>query len=104
MSPGLKRNNNQQAPSFQYIKGTSAGHVTELMVDFIKQLQENFMSRFDNYSVPKAIIAFVLDPLSIQPSPESSLLARKTLPSLNEATFQMELIDLQVSSHVSSAL
>ncbi|KAJ4942392.1 hypothetical protein JOQ06_012258 [Pogonophryne albipinna] len=43
---------------FSTLKSQALGQVTELMVDFIKQLRANFTSRFEDYSIPKDIIAF----------------------------------------------
>lgn len=73
------------------------------MVDFIKQLQANFKSRFEDYSILRDIIAFVCDPLTVR-SVDFSSLAKKAIPSLDETAFQLELIDFQTSSQVSDAL
>ncbi|KAL1279145.1 hypothetical protein QQF64_025818 [Cirrhinus molitorella] len=88
---------------FSTLKKQAMGQVTEIMVDFIKQLRTNFTSRFEDYSIPKDIIAFVRDPLSVRPGDFSSLV-KKTIPLLDEAAFQMELIDFQTSSLVTDAL
>ncbi|KAF3847450.1 hypothetical protein F7725_020478, partial [Dissostichus mawsoni] len=82
----------------------SQGQVTELMVDFIKQLRANFTSRFEDYSIPKDIIAFVRDPLTVRPSGDFTSQAKQMIPSLDEAALEMELIDFQTSSLVSDAL
>lgn len=74
------------------------------MVDFIKQLWAEFTSRFEDYSIPKDIIAFVRDPLTVQPSGDFPSLAKKSIPSLHEAAFEMESIDFQTTSLVSHAL
>ncbi|KAJ4935312.1 hypothetical protein JOQ06_016848 [Pogonophryne albipinna] len=80
------------------------GQVTELMVDFIKQLRANFTSRVEDYSIPKDIIAFVRDPLTVRPSGDFTSQAKQMIPSLDEAALEMELIDFQTSSLVSDAL
>ncbi|KAK1900506.1 Serine/threonine-protein kinase Nek3, partial [Dissostichus eleginoides] len=80
------------------------GQVTELMLDFIKQLRANFTSRFEDYSIPKDIIAFVRDPLTVRPSGDFTSQAKQMIPSLDEAALEMELIDFQTSSLVSDAL
>uniref|UniRef100_UPI00358F329E general transcription factor II-I repeat domain-containing protein 2A-like n=1 Tax=Myxine glutinosa TaxID=7769 RepID=UPI00358F329E len=89
---------------FSTLKTQAPGQVAELMVDFIKQLQVNFTSRFEDYSIPTDIIAFVCDPLTVRPSGDFSSLAKKIIPSLDEAALQMELIDFQTTSLVSNAL
>ncbi|KAK1894152.1 L-2-aminoadipate reductase large subunit [Dissostichus eleginoides] len=83
---------------------SQAGQVTELLVDFIKQLRANFTSRFEDYSIPKDIIAFVRDPLTVRPSGDFTSQAKQMIPSLDEAALEMELIDFQTSSLVSDAL
>ncbi|XP_071380293.1 SCAN domain-containing protein 3-like [Centroberyx affinis] len=88
---------------FSTLKSQGRGRVTGLMVDFIKQLQANFKSRFEDYSIPKDIISFVRDPFTVR-SADFSSLAKKTIPSLDEAAFQLELIDFQTSSLLSDAL
>ncbi|KAK6302581.1 hypothetical protein J4Q44_G00269360 [Coregonus suidteri] len=39
-------------------EGPGRSIVTEMMDDFIKQLRDNFSTRFEDYSMPKDIIAF----------------------------------------------
>ncbi|KAJ4945269.1 hypothetical protein JOQ06_013802, partial [Pogonophryne albipinna] len=89
---------------FSTLKSQALGQVTELMVDFIKQLRANFTSRFEDYSIPKDIIAFVRDPLTVRPSGDFTSQAKQMIPSLDEAALEMELIDFQTSSLVSDAL
>lgn len=89
---------------FPTLKAQTSGKVTAVMVDFVKQLQENFTSRFDDYALPKEIIAFVRDPIHVYLTPEFSSVAIATIPTLNQAAFEMELIDFQTSSQVISAL
>ena len=50
---------------FSALKSQVAGQATGLMLDFIKQLRANFTSRLEDFSVPREIIAFVRDPLTI---------------------------------------
>ncbi|XP_061587408.1 general transcription factor II-I repeat domain-containing protein 2-like [Cololabis saira] len=88
---------------FSTLTSQVRGEVTGLMVDFIKQLRANFKSRFEDYSIPRDIVAFVRDPLTVR-SADFSSLAKETIPLLNEAAFQMELIDFQTTSLVSDAL
>ncbi|KAI9514987.1 hypothetical protein NQZ68_028939 [Dissostichus eleginoides] len=89
---------------FSTLKSQAPGQVTELMVDFIKQLRANFTSRFEDYSIPKDIIAFVRDPFTVRPSGDFTSQAKQMIPSLDEAALEMELIDFQTSSLVSDAL
>ncbi|XP_033969485.1 protein FAM200A-like [Trematomus bernacchii] len=89
---------------FSTLKSQALGQVTELMVDFIKQLRANFTSRFEDYSIPKDIIAFVRDPLTVRPSGDFTSQAKQMIPSLDEAALEMELIAFQTSSLVSDAL
>uniref|UniRef100_A0A673J126 HAT C-terminal dimerisation domain-containing protein n=1 Tax=Sinocyclocheilus rhinocerous TaxID=307959 RepID=A0A673J126_9TELE len=63
----------------------------------------NFTSMFEDYSIPKDIIAFVHDPLTVRPGDFSSLV-KKMIPLLDGAAFQMELIDFQTTSLVIDAL
>ncbi|KAK1875836.1 SCAN domain containing protein 3 [Dissostichus eleginoides] len=87
------------------LKSQALGQVTELMVDFIKELRANFTSRFEDYSmIPKDIIAFVHNPLTVRPSGDFTSQAKQIIPSLDEASLKMELIDFQTSSRVSDAL
>lgn len=88
---------------FTTLKSHGGGRVTGMMTEFIKQLQDNFQSRFENYCIPREIIVFVRDPLAAR-SEEFSSLAKKTISSLDEAAFQMELTDFQTSSIVRDAL
>lgn len=88
---------------FATLKSQGRGKVTEVMLDFVKQLRTNFKSRFEHYSIPKDIIAFVRDPLTVRGA-DFSALTKKTIPSLDEAAFQLELADFQTSSLVSDAL
>lgn len=88
---------------FRTLKSQARGQVTELMVDFIKQLRDNFKSRFEDYSIPRDIIAFVRDPLNVR-SADLSSLAKETIPLLDEGAFQLELIDFQTTSLISDAL
>ena len=88
---------------FNTLKTRAAGRVTGLMVEFIKQLRANFASRLEDFSVPRDVIAFVRDPLAIRSSGELSSLAKTVLPSLDEAKFEMELIDFQTTSLVKDA-
>ncbi|XP_034150622.1 zinc finger BED domain-containing protein 5-like [Esox lucius] len=82
---------------------TQARRVTGLMGDFIKQLRANFSSRLEDFSVPNEVIAFVRDPLTTRPSGEFSTLVKTILPSLDEAKFEMELIDFQTTSLIKDA-
>jgi hypothetical protein len=78
--------------------------VTEVMEDFIKQPRDKLSTRFQDYSMPKDIVAFVCDPLTVRPGGEFSSLAKKTIPSLDEAAIQTELIEFQTSSQIRDAL
>ena len=63
---------------------------------------DNFSTRSEYYSMPKDIIVFVHDPLTVHLGGELSSLAKKTIPSLDEAAIQTELIEFQTSSHFKS--
>jgi hypothetical protein len=54
--------------------------------------------------MPNDIIAIVRDPLTIRPGGEYSFLAKKTIPSLDEAGNQTELTEFQTSSQSRDAL
>uniref|UniRef100_A0A3Q1GNQ4 HAT C-terminal dimerisation domain-containing protein n=1 Tax=Acanthochromis polyacanthus TaxID=80966 RepID=A0A3Q1GNQ4_9TELE len=88
---------------FSTLNSLGRGQITGLMTDFIEQLKANFKSRFENYSISMDIISFVHDPLTAR-CDDFSTLAKKTIPSLDEATFQLELIKFQTSSLISDAL
>ncbi|KAK0152133.1 SCAN domain-containing protein 3 [Merluccius polli] len=79
---------------------TQARQVTGLMVDFVKKIRA---SRLEDFSVPNEVIAFVLDPLTTRPSGELSSLVKTNVSSLDEAKFEMELIDFQTTSLVKDA-
>ncbi|KAK6298855.1 hypothetical protein J4Q44_G00303650 [Coregonus suidteri] len=85
-------------------EGPGRSIVTEVMEDFIKQLRDNFSTRFEDYSMPKDIIAFEREPFTVRPGGEFSSLAKKTIPSLDEAAIQTELIEFQTSRQIRDAL
>ncbi|XP_075998413.1 SCAN domain-containing protein 3-like [Genypterus blacodes] len=87
---------------FSTLKRT-AGEVTELMVDFIKKLRANFNSRFDDYSIPKDIIDFIRDP-AVKIADNFSSLAKATIPSLDQAALEIEMIDFRTTSVVRDPL
>ena len=89
---------------FSTLKKLGSGKVNELMTDFIKQLQDNFTSRFDDYFIPKELIAFVREPLQVKPGGDFSSQAREMIPSIDQAALEMELINFQSTSVVSDAL
>ncbi|XP_033833370.1 SCAN domain-containing protein 3-like [Periophthalmus magnuspinnatus] len=89
---------------FPTLKKHAPKEVTKGMVDFVKHVLGEFISRFEDYSSPKEILAFVRDPFSVQANPEFSLIVKETLPSLNEATFELQLTEFHTSSQMRSAL
>lgn len=88
---------------FSTLKTWATGRMSDLMVEFIKQLRANFKSRLEDFSVPRDVIAFVCDPLVVRTSGNFSSLAKTVLASLDEAEFEMQLIDFQTTSLVKDA-
>lgn len=76
--------------------------MTGKMREFIEKLRDNFQSRFQHYCISREVVSFVRDPFSTR-SEEFSSLAKKTISSVEEAKFQLELIDFQTSSLVRDA-
>ncbi|CAL9706387.1 unnamed protein product [Knipowitschia caucasica] len=89
---------------FPTLKRHAPKQVTEAMVNFVRHVREEFLSRFEDYSCPKEIFAFVRDPLSVQANPEFSTIVKKALPSLDEATFELQLTEFHTSFQVRTAL
>lgn len=77
------------SPLKKQAEGPGRSIVTQNMEDFIKQLRDNISSRFEDHSIPKDNIAFILDPLTVR---ELSSLVKKTIPTLDKAAIQIELI------------
>lgn len=88
---------------FSTLKKRQAEGPDRSMEDFIKQLRDNFSTRFEDYRMPMDIIAFVRAPLTVRPDGERSSLAKKTIPSLDEAANQTELIEFQTSRQIGCA-
>uniref|UniRef100_A0A8C6S850 DUF4371 domain-containing protein n=1 Tax=Neogobius melanostomus TaxID=47308 RepID=A0A8C6S850_9GOBI len=82
---------------FPTLKTHAPKQVTEAMVNFVRHVREEFLSRFEDYSCPKEIFAFVRDPLSVQANPEFSTIVKKALPSLDEATFELQLTEFHTN-------
>lgn len=88
---------------FETLKTVGECDVTENMVKFIVQLRDNFVERFEDFSISKDVIGFVRDPFSFNPGGEFSTNVRKVIP-LDEACVQRELIDIQSADNLKAAL
>ncbi|CAG5116250.1 unnamed protein product [Candidula unifasciata] len=74
--------------------------ITNRMIDLLKKLQDNFNNRFEDFSIPNNVMLFVRDPFKIPPAGDFSSNAKKLLPSVDEGSLQLELVDIQKSGTV----
>lgn len=82
----------------------SAQPITDVMTGFIDKLKTNFATRFDNFSIPTEVMRFVKDPFCVNVEGEFALKAKELVTSLNEASLQLELIDIQSSEDLRQSL
>ena len=54
----------KQLLNFSTLKQHAPKQVIKTMIDFIKHVQREFRSRFEDFSFPREILAFVSDPIS----------------------------------------
>ena len=69
-----------------------------VMIEFLNKLHANFCDRFEDFKIPNNVMYFVRDPFKINPASDFSENAKKILPSINEGSLQLELVDIQSSS------
>lgn len=84
-------------------EGPGSDIVTGTMKDFMVQLRDNFSTRFEDFGIPKDVIAFVRDPFSVSAGGEWFSQAKQVMPLLDESVIQLELIDFQTSSQTRNA-
>jgi len=72
--------------------------VTDSMTALLKNLQTNFDDRFDDFKIPTSVMMFVRDPFKTHPSSDFSSESKTLLPSVDEGSLQLELVDIQSSS------
>ena len=76
---------------------TAGLQITEVMTGFMDALKTNFAARFEHFSLPAEVMRFVKDPFSVNVEGEFALKAKELIVTLNEASSQLELIDIQSS-------
>ncbi|KAF3841488.1 hypothetical protein F7725_007350 [Dissostichus mawsoni] len=76
---------------------TAGLQITEVMTGFMDALKTNFAARFEHFSLPTEVMRFVKDPFSVNVEGEFALKAKELIVTLNEASLQLELIDIQSS-------
>lgn len=75
----------------------TSGQITEVMTDFIDALKTNFATRFGDFTIPTEVRKFVKDPFCVNVEGEFASKAKELVVSLDEASLQLELIDIQSS-------
>ena len=65
-----------------------------MIIELLNQLHTNFKARFEDFSIPNNVL-FVRDPFKITPASDFSSNAKKLLSSVDEGSFQLELVDIQ---------
>ena len=72
--------------------------ITIRMIEFVKQLQNNFNDRFKDFNIPNNVMLFVRDPFKIPHESDFSSNVKKLISSVDEGSLQLELVDIQSSS------
>lgn len=75
----------------------TSGQITEVMTDFIDALNTNFAAWFDDFTIPPEVRKFVKDPFCVNVEGDFASKEKELVVSLNEASSQLELIDIQSS-------
>ncbi len=86
-----------------FIKSSTSPKVTPTMSEFVSKLMDNFATRFNEFDMPTVVLHFVRDPFSKEDASDISAKAHEFLPSLDEGSLQLEIIDMQVSSELKHA-
>lgn len=85
-------------PTLRALINSSSAQISPAMTAFIDKLIDNFAARFDNFNIPAEVMRFTKDPFSVDAGGEFAAEAKQVLPSLDEGSLQLELIDIQASS------
>ncbi|KAJ3593951.1 hypothetical protein NHX12_006284 [Muraenolepis orangiensis] len=67
------------------------------MKGLLKSLAENFTERFNDFKIPKQVILFVRNPFAVDVSGSCPAEAKAVMPGIDEAAFQLELVQIQSS-------
>ncbi len=86
-----------------YVLCTSGQQITEVMTGFIDALKNNFADRFDHFSIPAEVRKFVKDPFCLNVEGEFASKAKELVVS-DEASLQLELIEIQSSDDLRQSL
>lgn len=78
--------------------------ITDKMSGFIDSLKNNFATRFDDFSIPSEVMRFVKDPFCADVDADFASKAKELCMSLDEASLQLELIDIQSSGDLRQSL
>ncbi|KAJ3585150.1 hypothetical protein NHX12_013872 [Muraenolepis orangiensis] len=65
------------------------------MKGLLKSLAENFTERFNDFKIPKQVILFVRNPFAVDVSGSCPAEAKAVMPGIDEAAFQLELVQFQ---------
>ncbi len=83
---------------------TSGQQITAVMTGFIDALKTNFADRFDHFSIPVEVRKFVKDTFCVNVEGEFASKAKELVVSLDEASLQLELNDIQSSDDLRQSL
>lgn len=70
----------------------------------LKSLAENFKERFNNFKIPKELLLFVRNPFAVDVSGPCPAEAKAVMPGVDEAAFQLELVQIQSSDVLKAKL
>lgn len=60
-------------------------------------MKENFSGRLDGLALPTEVMSFTRDPFSVSTEGDLSVRAKEAVPSTDEGTFILQLVDMQSS-------
>ncbi|KAL2092927.1 hypothetical protein ACEWY4_010239 [Coilia grayii] len=83
---------------------SSPAQITDVMTDFIAKLKDNFAGRLDGLTLPMEVMAFARDPFTAAKEGDLSASAKQAVPSIDEGKFVLELVDMQSSATMATAL
>ncbi|XP_076832090.1 zinc finger BED domain-containing protein 5-like [Brachyhypopomus gauderio] len=73
------------------------GIVLSRMVALLKNLSENFRSRFHNFKIPQQLLLFVRNPFAVAITGSCPAEAKNAVPAIDEGAFQLELVQMQAN-------
>uniref|UniRef100_A0A3Q3B518 HAT C-terminal dimerisation domain-containing protein n=1 Tax=Kryptolebias marmoratus TaxID=37003 RepID=A0A3Q3B518_KRYMA len=84
------------------MKSSAHASVTQVMLDFLDKLRDNFAARFNDFDMSGELMQFVRDPFADTKIPSEALDSLASL-HINEGALQLEIIDMQASSALKHA-